>query len=300
MILITSFNDNSFIRNRLALDIWNSMDTSHIKIKTYSAVVYLNGKYWGLYTACEMVNANLMEEHEPDRDGNLYKGRSHVANFFLKDNPHLGFEKEEGYPVNGDAGAYADMDELVNFISTTEPDDFIATIDSILNQREYEDWWMYVLFMTASDSCEKNAYHHHDPGNGVWRYIPWDFNSSFGQNYLTYRVPWSFLPNYLNLNNIFKRFMELDAIRIPIRARFFDLLSPGNALDIDRILLKIDEYYEEIHDAAVKSEEKWREKYRNSSPWKSRTDFTTFKEEIQYIKNWLTEHHSLLLDEYNR
>ncbi|MBN2442973.1 MAG: CotH kinase family protein [Spirochaetales bacterium] len=300
IILITSFNDNSFIRNRLALDIWQMMDSSHIKIKTYNAVVYLSGKYRGLYTVCEKIDGNLINEHGLYRDGNLYKGVNHDADFFLKENPHLGFKKEEGCPEHGDAGAYADLDELVTFISSTDPDDFNASINTILNQREYEDWWMFITLMTATDSCDKNAFHYHNPENGVWRYIPWDFNASFGQNYLTKRVNWTFLPDFHNQNNIFKRFFEDDEIRTLLQDRFADLLSDGNALAIDRILSKIDEYLPEIREAAIKSEKTWREKYRNYPSWKNRNDFNTFEEEIQYIKEWLTEHHSLLIDEYDR
>ena len=300
IVLITSFNDNSFIRNRLGFDIWNSMDNGHIRIKTYSAVVYLNGKYWGLYTVSEHINAFLMAEHGLSSDGNLYKTRSPAADFFIKEDLHRGFEKTEGYPEDGDAGAYADLDELVTFISTAEPDVFTNTIDSILNKREYEAWWMFVMLLRASDSCAKNAFHYHKPGSSVWRYIPWDLNSSFGQNSKTKREGSDVLNNYFGLNNIFKRFHEEDDIRNPLQTRFYTLLSPENELDINRILSKIDEYTLEIREAALKSEEKWKDKYRDYVLWKERTDFTTFDEEIQYIKDWITNRHLLLINAYSR
>ncbi|MBN2535358.1 MAG: CotH kinase family protein [Spirochaetales bacterium] len=296
--LTTSFSDNSFIRNRLAFDLWNHMDSAHVQIKTYNAVVYLNACYWGLYTICEHVDDLLLEENGLNRYGNLYKGVTHDANFYLKENLHEGFLKTEGNPEHGENGAYTDLDEFINFVCKTEPDDFVARLGSVLKQQEYEDWWMYVVFMMTFDCCNKNAYHYIDPAGGLWRYIPWDFNDAFGQLRTRRLNPFDD-PDYTNLNNLFRRFLEQEEIFSSIKARYLDILSPGNAFDDNWIVSKIDEYDAEIHDAAVKSEKKWRKEYRDYGTWSDRDDFTTYEEEIQYMKNWVIDRHSFLLDKYD-
>ncbi len=48
LVLVTTFNDNSYMRTRLAFDLWNRMSPDHIRVRTYSAVVYANGRYLGL------------------------------------------------------------------------------------------------------------------------------------------------------------------------------------------------------------------------------------------------------------
>ncbi len=47
VVLITSFNDNSYFRSRLAFDLWNRMAPEHAKLRTYSAVVYVNNRVLG-------------------------------------------------------------------------------------------------------------------------------------------------------------------------------------------------------------------------------------------------------------
>lgn len=298
IVLITSFDDNSCIRQRLAFDLWNRMDSGHINIKTYSTVVYLNSRYRGLYTVAEHVDGHLMTGHGLNRYGDLFKGKSHEANFYMKENPHEGFLKEEGYPVHGNHGAYALLDEFIEFISESEPGDFVSRVDTVINRKEYENWWIYVTFMAASDSCGKNSYHYYDYGKGIWRYIPWDFNHSFGQDWKTKRTGRLSVPNYCDLNNIFKRFIEQEEIYGPLRSRYLTVLSDGNAYDINWILSKIDEYYSEIRTAAIKSEKRWKKEYMNFKRWKDRDDFTSFEKEIQYIKDWVTDRHTFLMEEF--
>jgi hypothetical protein len=40
VVLISPFNDNPYLRSRVAFELWNRMSPAHIPVKTYSAVVY--------------------------------------------------------------------------------------------------------------------------------------------------------------------------------------------------------------------------------------------------------------------
>jgi spore coat protein H len=302
--LITSFNDNSYIRHRLCFDLWNSMDeeyadNKHIHVKTYSAVVYLNSHYWGLYTVAEFVGGLLMEDHGLNPDGHLYKGETHEADFYEKKNLHEGFDKKNGYPEDGDEDAYKPLEDLIKFVCFTDSNDFVSQVDTVFNLREYEDWWIHAIFTFAADTCNKNAYHYLDPRNPGWRFIPWDFNNSFGQNCQTRRTGPLLEEEFSSYNNIFNRFIEEEEIFTPVKTRFIDFLSSGSAFDISLVLSQIDEYYLEIRDAALKSEKKWKEEYEDYGSWDEREDFTTFEEEIQYIKDWAVQRHAFLLDRYD-
>jgi hypothetical protein len=295
VVLISTFDDNSYIRQRLAYDLWNRLDPGHIQIKTYSAVVYLDGEYWGLYTVSDHVDGYLMEDHGYSQDGNLYKAIDHDANFAATRNDgapkgtlHDGFEKKEGLPLEGEPGAFADLEELVSFVATSDQATFLSQIGSRIDRRDYENWWIYVTFIMADDSAGKNSYHYHDPvAGGPFRYAPWDFNASFGQTWQTEREPAAMHVDYLGMNLLFERFLGEPSIGDPLRARYGEVLH--GAYDDAAIQAIVDGYVQRIDVSARRDEVRWGEAYRSYDGWSWRGDFTTYEQEIAYVKAWLSE-----------
>ena len=51
----------------------------------------------------------------------------------------------------------------------------------------FADWFVFTSALRADDSAGKNSYLYHDPRPAApdprWRYVPWDFNASFGQDW---------------------------------------------------------------------------------------------------------------------
>jgi hypothetical protein len=297
IVLISTFDDNSYIRQRLAYDLWNRLDPGHIQIKTYSAVVFLDGEYFGLYTVSDHVDGFLMEDHGYSQDGNLYKAVNHDANFALtsiqnggapKGSLHDGYVKKEGLPLEGEPGAFADLEDLVSFIATSDSPAFLSQIGSRIDRRDYEDWWIYVTFIMADDSAGKNSYHYHDPvSNGVFRYAPWDFNASFGQTWQTEREPAGMYVDYHGMNLLFERFLSEPSIGDPLRARYDEVLH--GAYELGALQGIVDGYVARIDASARRDEAMWADAYRSYGGWSWRGDFTTYEEEIAYVKAWLSE-----------
>jgi spore coat protein H len=295
IVLISTFDDNSYVRQRLAFDLWNRLDPGHIQIKTYSAVVYLDGRYLGLYTVGDHVDGFLMEDHDLSQDGNLYKAVSHDANFALtsisggpKQTLHDGYVKKEGTPDEGEPGAFTDLEDLVRFVGTSDPATFLSQLASRIDVRDYEDWWIFVTLIMADDSAGKNSYHYHDPAsNGVFRYAPWDFNASFGQTWQTERERAAARVDYLDMNLLFRRFQDEPSIGGPLRARYDDVLH--GALAIDAVQTLVDGYVARIDASARRDERMWQQRYRTYGGWSWRGNFTTYDEELSYLRAWLTE-----------
>ncbi|WP_437593502.1 CotH kinase family protein [Sorangium sp. So ce1000] len=294
VVLVSTFDDNSYVRQRLAYDLWNRLDPEHIQIKSYSAVVYLDGQYTGLYTVVDHVDGHLMEDHGYAQDGNLYKAVSHAANFAettrgeSKETLHDGFEKKEGTPAEGEPEAFADLDDLVSFVATSDQATFADEIGSRIDLRDYEDWWIFATFIMADDSAGKNSYHYHDPAaGGVFRYAPWDFNASFGQTWETEREAASEVVEYVDENHLFQRFLDEPSIGDPLRARYGEVLH--GALDNAGIQAIVDGYVARIDASARRDEARWGEAYRSYEGWNWRDDFTTYEEEIAYLKAWISE-----------
>lgn len=298
IVLISTFDDNSYVRQRLAYDLWNAMDPGHLQIQTYSAVVFVNGEYFGLTTVSDHVDGFLMEDHGYSQEGNLYKAINHDANFRTtsvqnggapKQTLHQGYTKKEGTPLEGQPGAFDDLDALVTWAATSDDPTFLATLDATLDVRDYRDWFVFVTFILADDSAGKNSYHYHDPltPGSLWRYAPWDFNASFGQAWTTHREDGVHYEDYVGLNRLFERFLALPEQSMPLEARYTEQLD--GALSATAINARIDAYEAEIKASAERDEGRWAAEYQSFPWWSDRNDFTDHAGEIAYLKAWIDD-----------
>lgn len=288
VVLTTTFDDNSYVRTRLAFDLWNELADDHIRVQTYSVVLYLDGEYWGVYTLGDHIDADLMAQHGLSGAGNLYKAINHDANFRLTDyegNPkstlHDGYEKKDGPD-----GVFTDLEELVDFVANTDDSTFGAQIGDRVTVAEYQAWWHHVSYLAADDSAGKNSYHYNDL-SGPWRVVPWDFNACFGQAWTTHRQNAANVNTYFSRNRLFERLLADGTHGPAIEGRFGELLA--GALAVDSVDALIDGYVDEIDDVALRDERRWGGEYRSFSRWSDRTDLTTYPQEIEYVRQWVSD-----------
>jgi hypothetical protein len=290
LVLISTFDDNAYVRQRLAYELWNTLDAGHLQIQVYSAVVFKDGEYWGLYTVADHVDGYFMEDQGYLQTGNLYKARTHDANFRLagKGTPHQGLTKEEGYPPAGQPGAFDDLDALVTFVDSSSNAAFDAQIDDWIDRRDYEDWYIFVTLIMADDSAGKNSYHYHDPAGGPFRYAPWDFNDSFGQTWQTLRKGYQTHPeDYTWANELFVRLLDSASFGQPLRTRYDATLH--GAYDLDAVLERYDAMVDETAASALRDEGRWGEQYRSYGGWNWRDDFTSYDQEVEYVRQWIID-----------
>lgn len=292
LVLISPFNDNSYLRSRLAFTLWNRMSPDHLQVKTGSAILYLNGKYWGLYTAADHVDSAMLAAQGLDTEGELFKAVGAEANFSrhtaegsLKPSLAAGFEKKEGHPKLG-AGAYESILALTKFVADVDAETFRAERRAWMETRDYEDWWIFATLVNANDSVAKNAYHYRAPGaGGTWRFIPWDLDASFGQEWDTRRSAPEVLSDFADRNLLFARMLDDPSISEPMRERYRALLR--GELSMEEVLGLIEEYARELGPAARRDEAHWGSAYRDFWRWSTRTDFTTHDEELEYLHQWV-------------
>jgi spore coat protein H len=302
VVLNTTFDDNSYLRQRLVYELWNRLDPEHIQIQHYSAVLFLDGVYHGVYEVLDHVDGYLMEDHGLRQDGNLYKSINHDANFRLlgsddqpKQTLHDGYEKKEGTPLEGEAGAFADLEELVEWVANATPTQFAAQLEERIDRRDFEDWWLLIALTEADDSAGKNCYLYHDPvRGGPFRYIPWDFNHSYGQDWETFRQAADVDPeDYTWANAIFERLLTVPSTGDPLRARFREALD--GVWRVDTVLAFFDAFVAEMDAAVRRDEERWGAEY--AAYW-DRDDLTTYDQEIAYVRAWIEERWAFVADFY--
>lgn len=292
LAVITTFDDRSYLRARLAFELWRRLDPAHVPIATFPAVLYLDGHYEGLYLVAEKVSDGLFERAGLPEGGNLYQAVDHDANFSLLDSSgapketlHDGYEKEDGLPAEGAPGAFADLEELVRFVATASDEDFDAEIGDRLRLGDYFDWWVLVMAAGAGDTDEKNTFHFHHPAGGPWRMVPWDLNWSFGQQWRTQREPPD-VPRVSTHNRLFDRLLDSRRHGRALRDRLGAALT--GPLSRDRTLAFFDAEREAIAPAARRDQARWDTAHREYFEAKTgRTDFLDFDGEADYVRDWI-------------
>jgi spore coat protein H len=296
LVLIASFDDNSYLRPRLAFELWNRLQP-RVQVQIYNAVLYLDGEYHGLYLVCDHVDDELMEAHALWPGGNLYKARTHDANLRLVDRGgepkaglDLGYTKEEGAPAAELPGAFDDLAGLVTWIATAPDAQFSSELDGVLHGADFESWYLLVSTIDAADSAGKNGYLYHDPRpdapDATWHYVPWDFNSSFGQNWrMVHTAADSPLSRYATKNGLFERYVAIPELAERLEQRFAAALDGAWALP--EVLALFDAYAAEISAAARRDEAVWGQNVRDYNWGSKKTEFNSHDEELVYLRAWL-------------
>ena len=298
MVLTSTFDDNSYFRQKLCYDLWNDLDPAHHRIETRFAVVYINGVYEGLYVLGDHIDGEYWEDQGFFEDGNLYKSVDHSANFYdsyggrAKSSLHSGYEKKEGEPRDD----FSDLEAFVSFVIESDDATFAAELPQRAELEQFMDWWILVRFTEADDSAGKNAYLYHDPAAPMWRFAPWDFNHSLGQTWQSDRQSVYSDTEFTDTNNLFRRMLEIPELREALIARYQAALDTTYAEDA--VQARIDGYVAEMWPAAERDWQRWSDEYYNYDGWDWRNNWTTPEEEVEYVREWATQRVELMREWY--
>ena len=288
--LATPFDDNSYVRQKLVYDTWLELGDDRLGVESFFAVVYVEGAYKGLFTAMERVDDELADEAGYDRDGNLYKGVDWDANFFPwgydgepKETLHDGYEKKEGEPAEGEEGAFDDLDAFVGWVLSALSDELVEDAESWMELEEFVDWYVLTRAVAGDDSIGKNMYLYRDPELCCFKYVPWDFNHSYGQNWYTGRVAAETWDDYGEDNGLFRKLASTGLFE----ERMAEVVE--GPFSAEAQLAKVDAYYAVMERSAQRDWAVWAEAYRTYEGWvdKRDDDWTSFEEEQEYLREWI-------------
>jgi len=300
MVLTSTFDDNSYVRQKLTFDVWSEMaartDERRLAPRTFFAVVYRNGVYEGLYVATDRVDDELARHMDFGGEGDLYKAIDHDANYDLYDSDGepktdlaAGWEKKEGIDEADLTGVRA----LTEWAGTTKGGDFSAEADQWLQLESFLDWQLIGMAGHLEDSVGKNAYIYRMEETGRYSVMPWDFNASWGQNWKTKRRDPDSLRDHTEDNRIFLLVEDDPTTCAALMARYHALRADGGPLDPAWQLARIADYEAIIRDAALRDEARWGDEYRSFWRWADDRDaydnWTDFPGELAYVRAWIPE-----------
>ncbi|MDP2307945.1 MAG: CotH kinase family protein [Pseudomonadota bacterium] len=299
LFLITTFDDNSYVRQKFVYDLWAAIAAyrgqARLTPRAFFTVVYMNGSYLGLYVGEDRVDNEFLDQMGFERDANLYKAVESDANFALTDVYgvaktvlHQGYEKVEGEPADD----FADLDALVGFTGSSTSAELIAGSGDWLDLDELMDAYLLLFYTNAEDSYTKNMFLYHPPAGGRFRYVPWDFNASWGQNWRTYRVAASFEDDGAAENRIFWAMRDDAGADASLWARFAELRSLG-PLALSWQTATLDTYFARIDRSAQRDWDVWGPSYRTYHNWvdrrEERADWTDYQGEKAYLYQWVAD-----------
>ncbi len=298
LVLISNFDDNAYVRQKLAFDVWAEMATyraaPRMLPRSCWLVLYLDGAYFGLYMAIDHIDDEFEREMGfQDVGTNLYKSVNHDANFYLrlangndKTNLSSGWEKKEG--TEGDL---SDLEALTQWAGSASDAEFLAEHDDWLEIEDFIDWLLFVHWIAAADSAGKNAYLYNDPLDVRFRYVPWDFNHAYGQDWRTLRVSADWHSEFTWNNAIFAHLLAEPTLAAALWAHDEVLRAPGGPLSPDRQLELIDGYYADIDRSAQRDWDKWAAAYGSYGGWASlrNGDWLDYPGERAYLEQWLVD-----------
>ncbi len=296
LVLTQTFDDVLQLRTRLAFELWNRLDPSHVRVDHASAVVFIDGKYNGLYQVNDNIGDHFLEARGLDKKSNVYKSVEHAGNLkttfngATKNPIWYGYEKDDGEPADD----FSDLESLIRWTSESTNTDFEATVDQRLATDEFLDWYVLTFALYASDNFGKNAYLVHDVDGPDTRfhYLPWDLNATFGQIWNTRRLAFDagggrLAAQEISNNGVWERIAASPTLTARLDDRMRKALA--GAASREQVLALFDAMVEEVRASAYRDDRKWDADRRSYWLWSDRTDFTTFDGEVAYVRQWIEQ-----------
>ena len=221
----------------------------HTKVDVQASkpvILYLNGKYWGIYFIREKVDEYFVSNH--------YNVKATKANTDIL--------RIDGEVKSGTNKKYNSMINFINNNSLSNIDNYNKIKDKI-DIESYCDFWIGEMWVANYDMINVRYFSNPNVDNGKWKYIFYDLDSGFfrtsNNSYLEYTRPsgmgaWNF-PTIL-LRNLMKN--------KEFKQTFLERLSYNlnNTWTYDNVNKKTNEIVNEIgKDEFKRNAERWNNSY---------------------------------------
>ena len=306
------------MRNRIAMDLWNSMARqpyyAEQEPKALNGVrgeiveVFLNDEWRGIYNLSEFIDRKQMKLKKVDKQTNkirgcLYKGVNWnntkmfgtITSYDNTKDVCYGFELK--YPELGedcDTVDWAPLVKAINFAINSSNVDFAQHVDNYFDMPVIIDYNIFFNVVNAVDNVGKNMYWAVYDKTQSQRITPtpWDLDATFGQRWGDYLIKET-VEGYYNSPEFKLDFELMLTYRMfrdnfnnyndKLNERYKYLRQPGQPLHTDSILSLVTHYYNKVKKSGAANREtlKWN---GDSDVW---GDVIDFNAEYKYICDWI-------------
>lgn len=304
------------LRNRIATEIWNDFSTKPYyaskEPKAKSGVagkvveVILNNEYRGIYSLTEAMDRKELklkkyDDKNQEFHGQLWKVSSWDKSTFWDiekdyDNTQETWHAfETKYPDIEDVNPtdYSPLYEAIDFVANSNDETFKKEVANYFDIPVIIDYQLFLETLKPIDNCGKNMYW------GIYDVAKdkkltlaiWDLDASVGQDW---HCSTPLHPDYvspdteLGIKEAFNLYTRLSTLNVDnynqkVADRYHELRK--TYFSEENIISKYQSYYDMLEKSGAAS--------REESKWSKDSDIggypLNFKNEIEYIKNWIIE-----------
>lgn len=302
------------LRNRIATEIWNDFSTKPYYVskepKAKSGVVgkvvevILNNEYRGIYSLTEAMDRKELklkkyDDKNQEFHGQLWKISSWDKSTFWDiekdyDNTQETWHAfETKYPDIEDVNPtdYSPLYEAIDFVANSNDETFKKEVANYFDIPVIIDYQLFLETLKPIDNCGKNMYW------GIYDVAKdkkltlaiWDLDASVGQDW---HCSTPLHPDYvspdteLGIKEAFNLYTRLSTLNVDnynqkVADRYHELRK--TYFSEENIISKYQSYYDMLEKSGAAS--------REESKWSKDSDIggypLNFKNEIEYIKNWI-------------
>lgn len=187
-ILYALYNDDTKIRDRVSMEIWDKMGATEVSEKAYYGTrmtyveVFADNSYCGLYGLMERVDAKQLDLDSKDY---LYKRKEssglNYENFRDEKDPYAmvsGFEIKAGEMTES---AWEAMAELARVTYASE-EEYQNSIGELVDTDNLTRMWLFLQIITGHDHTAKNIFYVAQKEEDAYRFsfAPWDMDLTWG------------------------------------------------------------------------------------------------------------------------
>ncbi|HZY09583.1 MAG TPA: CotH kinase family protein, partial [Bacteroidota bacterium] len=281
------YTDKSFIREKLAWDLFNDMNL--MTPKAHHCALIMNNEWKGVYLFVDKIDRYFLQ-----RNGRIVSPMYEVDDYWSLGDLTIQPDSllKLYYPKEvGDVTDYSDLRALIEAINITPDSTFADVISNLFDMNSVYKWFAGNVLMMMGDSYNKNYFLYRDTTRLTqqWSIIPWDYDLSFGRSGdLAFPYPASLLNDGFAYsfqplsgpNNVLKdRFWNTPSLREQLRLRVDTLLQ--TVYTEERMHARIDSL-----SALITIDV-----YRDPQKWGTYQDFSDHVEALKYFvtarKNYL-------------
>lgn len=228
-IFNANYIDKTFQRHKLSYDIFQAMDRENRSPKCDYLPIFVNDEYVGLYVIMEKVNGSWLGFDKKNPSGaRLFKDpfvfvQERLPNIQEPDNYY-----QQKFPKQKLLDCNHELDAFKKFLFESGDEKFVSEYKNWVDERSLIDWHLLLLLTNNHDGIIKNFYLYKLPNNSRLKFIPWDYDHSFGRD-----------GNY-ELNLIER---EVGWQRVILLKRLMDLTESGYA---ERLSARFDQLRKEV------------------------------------------------------
>lgn len=187
-------NDPSMIREKLFYDLWNAYGMP--ERRSSFVRLFINDRYYGLYTNIEEFDKKWLDRVFTDNDGNLYKC-TYPADLVYLGNDPLQYKQLWNGTVTGgrvydlqtneDEDDYSGLVHLISTLNLKDDNEFKMQIDQIL---EVKSTLKAFALDVASGNWDNYMYNknnfflYQNPEDGKFTFISYDTDNTFGIDWI--------------------------------------------------------------------------------------------------------------------